>query len=104
MHEWLASAHDAQILKEHGFIQGLEQISALCLCTWNDTHDPISGSITLTTSWWKFQVEDPSDGDAAMGASFLNRVICWYPTSGRTDLESRTRHVAMMLRDLGLQK
>ena len=49
---------------------------------------------------WKIR----SDGDDAMGVSFLNHVIWWYPTSGRTDLESRTRHVAMMLRDLGLQK
>ena len=39
-----------------------------------------------------------------MGASFLNRMVWWYPASGRTDLESRTRHVAMMLRDLRLQK
>ena len=36
--------------------------------------------------------------------SFLNRVIRWDPASGRAELEADTRHVAMVLRDLGLEK
>ena len=39
-----------------------------------------------------------------MEASFLNRVIRWDPTPGRAELEADTRHVAMVLRDLGLEK
>ena len=45
-----------------------------------------------------------SDGNTAMEASFLNGVIQWDPTSGRAELEADTRHVAMVLRDLGLEK
>ena len=36
--------------------------------------------------------------------SFLNRVIRWDPASGRAELKADTRHVAMVLRDLGLEK
>ena len=36
--------------------------------------------------------------------SFLNRVIRWDPASGRAELEADTRHVAKVLRDLGLEK
>ena len=39
-----------------------------------------------------------------MEASCLNCVICWYPTSGKAELETDTRHVTMALRDLGLEK
>ena len=39
-----------------------------------------------------------------MEASFLNRVIQWVPTPGRAELEADTRHVAMVLGDLGLEK
>ena len=38
-----------------------------------------------------------------METSFLNRVIRWDPASGRAELEADTRHVAMVLRDLGLE-
>ena len=41
-----------------------------------------------------------SDGNTAMEASFLKRVIKWDPTSGRAD----TKHIAMELRGLGLGK
>ena len=37
-------------------------------------------------------------------ASFLNHVVRWDPTSGRAEMEVETRHVAMVLRDLGLEK
>ena len=43
-----------------------------------------------------------SDGNTAMEATFLNRVIRWDPVLGRAELEADTRHVAMVLRDLGL--
>ena len=36
--------------------------------------------------------------------SFLNCVISWDPASGRAELEADTRHVAMVFRDLGLEK
>ena len=36
-----------------------------------------------------------SDGNIAMEASLLNRVIKWDPTSARAELEADTRHVAM---------
>ena len=36
--------------------------------------------------------------------SFLNRVTRRDPASGRAELEADTRHVAMVLRDLGLEK
>ena len=45
-----------------------------------------------------------SDGNASMETSFLNRVIRWDPASGRAELEADTRHVAMVLRDLWLEK
>ena len=44
------------------------------------------------------------DGSTAMEASFLHRVLRRDPTSGRAELEAVTRHVAMALRDLGLEK
>ena len=34
----------------------------------------------------------------------MNRVIRWDPASGRAELEADTRHVATVLRDLGLEK
>ena len=37
-----------------------------------------------------------------MEATFLNRVIRWDPVLGRAELDADTRHVAMVLRDLGL--
>ena len=43
-------------------------------------------------------------GNTAMEASSTNRVIRWDPTPGRAESESDTRHVAMVLRDLGLEK
>ena len=43
-----------------------------------------------------------SDGNTAMEATFLNRVIRWDPVLGRAELEADTRCVAMVLRDLGL--
>ena len=46
----------------------------------------------------------PSNGNGAMEASFLNRVIRWDPTSGRAGLEADTRHVAMVRRDLASEK
>ena len=45
-----------------------------------------------------------SDGNISMAASFLNRVLRWDPGSGRAELEADTRHVPMVLRDLGLAK
>ena len=45
-----------------------------------------------------------SDGSTAMEATFLNRVISWDLVSGRAELEADTRHVAMVLRDLKLEK
>ena len=39
-----------------------------------------------------------------MVASFLNRVVWWDPTPGRAQLEADPRHVAMVLRDLELEK
>ena len=36
--------------------------------------------------------------------SFLNRVTRRDPASGRAELEADTRHVAMVLRHLGLEK
>ena len=39
-----------------------------------------------------------SDGNTAIEASFLNRVIGWDPPSRRAELEADTRHVAMVRR------
>ena len=41
---------------------------------------------------------------AAMEASLSNRIIRWDPASGRAEMEADTRHVAMVLQDLGLEK
>ena len=42
-----------------------------------------------------------SDGNTLTDNSFLNRVIRWDPASGGAEMEADTRHVAMVLRDLG---
>ena len=52
----------------------------------------------------KFTGKFLTDGNIAMEASFLNRVIRMDPTSGMAELEADTRHVAMVLRHLGLEK
>ena len=82
----------------------------LCVFTWNEIFDC---SFKVTTSWWRQEEKcigsvlfskydgqctekSDSDGNTAMGASFLNRVIGWDPTSGRTVLEADTMHVAMV--------
>ena len=43
-------------------------------------------------------------GNIAMEASFLNRVIGWEAHLAGAELEADTRDVAMVLRDLGLEK
>ena len=45
-----------------------------------------------------------TDDNTSMDTSFLYRVTGWDPAPGRDDLEADTRHVAMVLRDLGLEK
>ena len=45
-----------------------------------------------------------SDGNTLTETSFMNRVIRLDPGSGRAELEADTRHVVMVLRDLGLEK
>ena len=52
----------------------------------------------------KYTVKFHADGNIAMEASSLNRVIRWDLTSGRAELDADTRHVAMVLRYLGLEK
>ena len=42
-------------------------------------------------------------GNTAMEASYLNRLIRWDPTSGMAELEADTRHVAVVLWELGLR-
>ena len=44
-----------------------------------------------------------SDGNTAMEASLLNSEIRRDPTSGRSELEADTKHIPMVLRNLGLE-
>ena len=113
-------AHYAQILNEHEFVPGLSTPSL-------SAH--VERDIRLLVRGGDFTVEMPtheekrfesvlfskydgmctgkfhSDGHTAMEASLLNRVMQWDSTSGKAEfLEADTRHVAMVLRDLGLVK
>ena len=112
-------AHYAQILKEHGFVQGLSNPSLFVhverdirLLVHGDdfmvempTHEEKwFGSVSFSKYDGKCTEKFHSGGNTAMEASFLNRVIRRDPTSGWAGLETDTRHVAMVLRDLGLEK
>lgn len=112
-------AHYAELLKKHGFAQGLSNPSLFA----HSVRD-----VRLLVHGDDFMVEMPSteekwfeevlfsqyegkctgkfNSDAAdpSEASFLNRVIRWDPTAGRAELEADTRHVEMVLRDLGLEE
>ena len=93
----------------------------LCLCTWNEMFDC---SFAVTTSWRRCPLvkrngskasllskydgmcteKFHSDGNTAMEASFLNRVMRWDPTSGRAELVADMLRFAMLLRGLRLEK
>ena len=112
-------AHFVQILKEHGFVQGLSN-HALFVHVERDVRLLVHGDDVMVEmptdeeKWFEcvlFSKYDgkctgqlQSDGNTAMEASLLNRVIRWGPTPGSAELEADTRHVAMVLRDLGLEK
>ena len=112
-------AHYAQILKEHSFVQGHSNPSLfvhveryLRLLVHDDdfvveipAHEEKWFDMVLFSKYdGKCTGKFHSDGNTATEGSFYNRVIRWDPTSGRAELEADTRHVAMVLRDLGLEK
>ena len=108
-------AHHAQILKEHSFVHGTSNLELF-------VH--VERDLRLLVHGDNFMVEMPtrkekwfsrntmeharrsfhSDGDTLTKTSFLNCVIRWDPASGRGELEADARHVAMVLRDPGLEK
>ena len=112
-------AHYAHILKEHEFVKGLSNPS-LFLHVERDIRLLVHGDDFMVEmpiheeKWFESvlfskydgmcTVKFKSDGNTAMEASFLNRVILWDSSSGRAVLEADTRHIAMVLRDLGLKK
>ena len=105
------------MLKEHCFVQGLSNPS-LSVHVERDIRlyvhgdDYMADMPTHEEKWFarvlcskydgmrtgKFH----SDGNTAMEVSFLNRVVRWDPAPGRAELEADTRHVAMVLPDLGI--
>ena len=111
-----ASAH-WQGHQAHGFVQGLGNPSLFVhverdvrlLVHGDDFMVEMStlkrnGSKASCSRPWKVHGEVPFRCNTAMEASFLHRVIQWVPTPGRAELEADTRHVAMVLGDLGLEK
>ena len=110
-------AHHAQILKEHSFVQGLSN-PALLVHVERDIRLLVHGDdfmvemLSHEEKWFEgFSKYDGkrtgmfhSDGNTLTETSFLNRVIRWNPTSGVAELEADARHVAMVLRVLGLEK
>ena len=111
--------HHAQILKEHSFVQGISNSSLFVhveryvrlLVHCDDfmvevpTHEQkVFESVLFSQHDGRCTAKVHSDWNAAMEASFLNRVIWWVPTSGMAELEADTMHFAIVLRDLGLEK
>ena len=109
------SAHHAQILKKHSFVQGLSN-PALFVHFERDVRLLVHGDdfmVEMPTheeKWFdgvlflkydgKRTENFHSDGNTSMETSFMNRVIRW----DRHELEPDTRHSAMVLRDVGLEK
>ena len=95
-------AHHAQILKEHGFVPSLS----------GHLERDIRRSFTLTVSWWRCPLTK-NDGSKA---SFSRRQHCdgsfvlepcdegGIPHLAGLSWWLTTRHVTMVLRDLGLEK
>ena len=89
--------HHAQILKKHSFVQGLSNSSSF-VCVEGDVRVVVHGDDVMVEmptheeKWFEIVLFSKYDGKctgnfhsdviAAMGASFLNRVIMWDPTSG----------------------
>ena len=95
--------HHVQILKEHGFVQ-LFSNPELFVHVERDVRLFVHGddfmvemptheekwleSVLFSKYEGKCTVKFHSDGNTAMEASFLNRVVRWDPTSGRAELEA----------------
>ena len=85
--------HYAQILKEHGFVPGLSNPSLF-------VH--VERDIRLLVHGDDFMVEKPTHEEKWFDSVLFSKRLVL--TSISAELEADTRHVAMVLRDLGLEK
>ena len=96
-------AQHEQILKDHEFVQCLRN-PFWFVHVRRDVRLLDHGDDFMVEMTGKCTGKVLSDRNTAKEASFLNLVIRWDSTSGRAESEADTRRVAIVFRDLGLEK